>query len=71
MAFNETLDRGIRERLARRKNIVSVVGSVLTVIMVMALVGEAGEQPHPKQEAEIDAAAQGSLRVSGMVPVSR
>lgn len=41
---------------ARRLNIVSVVSSLLTIMMAMALAGEAGEQPRPKQEAEIDAA---------------
>src|ERR1700676_1106515 len=55
MAFNEALAARIRQRLARRKNIVSVMGLVLTVMLTTALVGGAGEQPLPKKEAEIDA----------------
>ncbi len=54
-ADSEALAARIRQRLARRKNIVSGMGLVLTVIMVTALVGGAGEQPLPKKEAEIDA----------------
>src|SRR6266849_2070910 len=55
MALNERLAHRIPQLRAGRENTVTLMGLVLTVMIVIALLAVADEQPLPKKEAEIDA----------------